>query len=120
MRFSKGKIPATSGIQLMFHQIRFRKSDQDALRFVWRECQLKPIEDYVMCVRLFGKLESPCIYLKESSNKAKYNDDITDAVHKNFCMDEYLGPRRNTDFAKETVVNATKLLLEEFRLKKWI
>ena len=45
----------------MFHQIRVWKSNQDALRFVWRECQLKPIEDYVMCVHVFGKLDSPCI-----------------------------------------------------------
>ena len=34
MRFRKEKIAAASDIQQMFHQIRVRKSDQDALRFV--------------------------------------------------------------------------------------
>ena len=48
IRFRKGKIAAASDIQQMFHQIRVWKLNQDALRFVWRECQLKPIEDYVM------------------------------------------------------------------------
>ena len=61
MRFRKEKIAAASDIQQMFHQIRVRKSDQDALRFVWRECQLKPIEHYVMYVHVFGKLDSPCV-----------------------------------------------------------
>ena len=110
----------------MFHQIRVRKSDQDALRFVWRECQLKPIEDYVMCVHVFGKLHSPCVAnytLKKTAidQKTKYNYDIIDAVHKNVYMDDYLGSYKNIDLAKETVVNVTKLLSEgEFRLTKWI
>ena len=50
MRFRTGKIAATSDIQQMFHQITVRKADQDALRFIWREYQLKPIGDYVMYV----------------------------------------------------------------------
>ena len=36
-------------------------------------------------------------------------------------MDDYLGTNRDIDFAKETVVNVTKLLTEgRFRLTKWI
>ena len=50
MRFRTGKIAATSDIQQVFHQITVRKADQDALRFIWREYQLKPIGDYVMYV----------------------------------------------------------------------
>ena len=126
MRFRKGKIAATSDIQQMFHQIRVRKSDQDALRFVCRESQLKPMEDYIMCVHVFGKLDSPCIAnctLKKTpiDQKAKYNYDVIDAVHKNFYMDDYLGSYRIIDLAKETVVSVTKLLSEGgFRLTKWI
>ena len=53
--------------------------------------------------------------------KAKYNYDIIDAVHKNFYMDDYLGSYRNMDLVKETVANVTKLLSEGgFRLTKWI
>ena len=101
----------------MFHQIRVWKSDQDALRFVWRECQLKPIEDYVMCVHLFGKLDTACVAnytLKKTAidHKAKYNYDIIDAAHKNVYMDDYLGSYRNIDLAKETAVNVTKFLSE--------
>ena len=78
MRFRKGKTAAASDIQQIFYQIRFLKSDQNALRFVWRECQPKPIEDYVMCEHVFGKLGSPCVAnytLKKTAidQKAKYN-----------------------------------------------
>ena len=34
----------------MFHQIKIMKSDQDTLKFAWRECQLKLTEYYVICV----------------------------------------------------------------------
>ena len=126
MRFRKGKIAVASDIQQIFHQIRVRKSDQDVLRFVWRDCQLRPIEDYVMCVHVLGKLDSPCVTnytLRKTAidQKANYNYDIIDAVHKNFYIDNYLGSYGNMDLAKETVVNVTKLLSEGgFRLTKWI
>ena len=79
-----------------------------------------------MCVHVFGKLDSPCLAnytLKKTAidQKAKYNYDIIDAVHKNFYMDDYLGSYGNMDLVKETVVNVTKLLSEGgFRLTKWI
>ena len=50
MRFRKGKIVATPKIKQMFHQIKIMKSDQDTLKFAWRECQLKLTEYYVICV----------------------------------------------------------------------
>ena len=42
------------------------------------------------------RLDSPCVAnytLKKTAidQKAKYNYDIIDAVHKNFYMDHYLG-----------------------------
>ena len=55
MRFKKEKIAAASDIQQIFHQIRVWKSDEDALSFVWGECLLKPIEDYVMCVHVLRR-----------------------------------------------------------------
>ena len=95
MRFRKGNIVAKPDNQQMFHQIRVRKSDQDALRFVWIEGQLKPIEDYVMCAHLFGKLDWPCVVnytLKKKAidHKAEYNYNIIDAVHKNLYINDYL------------------------------
>ena len=125
IQFRKGKIAAASDIQEMFHQIRVWKSDQDALRFCWGEYQLKPIEDYVICVHVFKKLYSSCVAnytLRKTAidQKAKYHN-IVDAVHKKFYIDDYLGSYRNKDLVKETAVNVARLLSEgEFRLTKWI
>ena len=97
MRFRKGKIAATSGIQQKFHQIRF----------LWSYTLKKITIDHK------GKYNYKCKY--------KYSYDIIDAVHKNFYMDDYLGSYGNTDLAKETVVNITKLSSQgRFRLTKWI
>ena len=112
MRFRKRKIAIASDIQQMFHQIRVQKSDQDESRFVWRECQLKPIEDYAMCAYVFGKLDSPCVANYTLKKTPKYNYNIIDAAHKNISMDDYLESYRNIDLAKETVVNVTKLFGE--------
>ena len=91
-RFTEGKRAVT---QRMFHQIIIRKSDQRALRFVWRKCPLKPIEDYVMCLHFFGKLDCPCVVnytLKKTAidHRAKYNHDIIDAVHMDDYMELYI------------------------------
>ena len=75
----------------MFHQIIIRKSNEDALRFVWRKCPLKPIEDYVMCLHFFGKLVSPCVVnYTDIDHKAKYNHDIIDAAHMDDYMELYI------------------------------
>ena len=42
----------------MFHQVRVRLKGTDALRFLWRENPY--INDYVMSVHIFGKVDSPC------------------------------------------------------------
>ena len=43
----------------MFHQIRVRYNDRDALRFLWREHMFDPTEDFKMNFHLFGKIDSP-------------------------------------------------------------
>ena len=53
-------------------------------------------------------------YLKRIAiaHKAKYNDDIIDAVHKNFYMDDYLRSYRNIELTTESAVNITKFSLD--------
>ena len=126
IRFRTGRIAATSDIEQMFHQIRVRNTDQDALRFVWRNTEFDNLDDYAMCVHLFGKLDSPCIanyILKRTAtdNKSNFHQDIIDSVHNNFYMDDYLGSYDSIVSATETVTNITTLLEKGgFRLTKWL
>ena len=46
-------------IEVMFHQILVENKDRDALRFLWRDNYINPIEDYRMNVHLFGNVDSP-------------------------------------------------------------
>ena len=61
LRFRDGKYAAVSDIEQMFHQINVRPEDQDALRFLWRDDKTKAIEDHIMCVQVFEKINSPCL-----------------------------------------------------------
>ena len=61
LRFREGKYAAVSDIEQMFHQINVRPEDQDLLRLLWRDDKTKAIEDHIMCVQVFGKIDSACI-----------------------------------------------------------
>ncbi|XP_028408799.1 uncharacterized protein LOC114531374 [Dendronephthya gigantea] len=60
-RFREGPIAMMADIEAMFHQVRVRPEDCDALRFLWwsdNDLSREP-EDYQMTVHLFGGVSSP-------------------------------------------------------------
>ena len=74
LRFREGKYPDFSDIEQMFHLINVRPEDQHPLRFLRRDEKTKVIEDHIMCVQEFGKIDSPCIAnweLKEQQGTVK-------------------------------------------------
>ena len=44
----------------MYHHVKVLKEDTDSLRFLWREKFNASIDEYIMCVHIFGKDDSPC------------------------------------------------------------
>ena len=61
LRFRRDKFAVMMDIEQMYHQIKVKESDQDALLFVWRNTPEEEIDDYKMTVHIFGKIDSPCI-----------------------------------------------------------
>jgi len=60
-RFRQDPVAFMSDIEAMFHQVRVRPTDCDALRFLWwpdGKLALQP-EEYQMTVHLFGAASSP-------------------------------------------------------------
>ena len=47
-------------IKAMYHQVQGLKKDTDSLRFLWRENFNPSIDEYIICVHKFGKVDSPC------------------------------------------------------------
>ena len=68
-------------IEQMYHQIKVKESDQDALRFVWRNTPEEEIEDH--------KIDSLYIanWVIKQTACGQYNEyplDIINAIHENF------------------------------------
>ena len=121
-RFRLGKYGVIADTEKIFHQVKMKPADQNALWFVWRDAEVSDIEDYVMNVHLFGKTDSPCCEnwtLRESSKRSSV--DTCKAVKDNFYMDDYLD-------SMDKEVNAIKICNElistlaenGFRLTKWL
>ena len=60
MRFCLGELAVVGDIEQMFHKMKVRETDRDALRFVWREPPDQNISEFQMTTHLFGKTDSPC------------------------------------------------------------
>ena len=55
IQFRLGKYAVTADIEQMFHQVKVKKSDKDALRFLWRFLKTEKPQEYAMTVHLFRK-----------------------------------------------------------------
>ena len=88
-------IHVMADIEQMFHQIQVKQADRDAFRFVWRNQANEKIQDYVINVHLFGKVDSPCCAnwaLKKSASdqKDQYDEKGVKSVNLDFYMDDFL------------------------------
>ena len=110
----------------MFHQIRVRYNDRDALRFLWREHMFDLIEDFKMNAHLFGKTDSPWIANWTLQKTVKDNEDqirfvSSRAILEKFYINNYLDSFRTTQKAINTCIEAIKTLLSGgFKLTKFI
>ena len=113
-------------IEQMYHQIKVKESDQDALLFVWRNTPEEEIDDYKMTVHIFGKIDSPCIanwVIKwtASHQSNEYPVNIINTIHENFYMDDYLDCFSSGERAIDTIQKVISILSNGgFRLPKWL
>ena len=93
LRFRKEPVALMSDIEQMFHQVRVKQSDTDALRFLWwpgGDLTKEPI-DYKMQVHLFGGTSSPsvCSYaLRKAAEDSKneYSPETIETCTKVFTL----------------------------------
>ena len=124
LRFREGKYAAVFNIEQMFHQINVKPEDQDALRFLWRDDKMKKIEDHIMCVQVFGKIDSPCIAnwaLKGTARDSEevIRENIIDQINRKIYMDDFLSLHSSIERLSTTAKAIIKVLSNgAFRLKK--
>ena len=96
--------------------------DTDAFRVL---CRVNPqcnIEDYIMIVHVFGKVDSPCCTnwaLRNTSIDSEL--DVKNTIERNFYMDDFLKSLSNVD----DLINLSKRVMSVlhchgFRLTKWM
>ena len=115
LRLTEGKYAAVSDIEQMFHHTTIRPEDQDTLRFLWRDDRRKAIEDHIMFVQVFGKIDSSCIANWTSKRTARHSEKIVtvdkiDQVNWSFYMDDFLSLYSSIERCSTTAKTIIKVL----------
>ena len=128
LRFRQEPIALVADVEQMFHQVRVKPEDCDALRFLlWEDSDFtKGVADHQMLVHLFGASSSPCcasFALKKTANDNKAGFDVLtiDTVNCNFYVDDCLKSVPTVPEAHRLVSQLSNLLAQGgFHLTKWI
>ena len=126
LRFGEGQYATIGDIKAIYHQVKVLKQDTDSLRFLWRENFNASIDEYIMCVHIFGKVDLPCCVnqaLKRTAidNKPKFSLTAIEAVLEHFCMDGYLDSFPGLEEAIKVILEVVQLLkLGGFNLTKFV
>ena len=121
--FRTGKIAVIGDIKRMFHQVLVPETEQDSLRFLWREEDSDKISEFKMKVHLFGKKDSPCCanWALRKCAETQCNQEIARAILNDFYMDDYLGSFNSLKETIEITQGLTTALKNGgFKLTKWI
>ena len=116
LRFRQGKVGLAADVEAMFHQVRVRKEDQDALRFLWwSDNYTEPPDVHVMEVHIFGATSSPCVansvLRRTASDNAKgFSPEVPAIVERNFYVDDALPSFSDGDSAIKAASNLVDIL----------
>ncbi|XP_066932794.1 uncharacterized protein [Clytia hemisphaerica] len=127
LRFRRHRVAVVADIEAMFCQVRLKKADMDANRFLWRDDPKshKPPDHYKLLVHIFGLTDSPCAatYALQRAARDQANDyppEVIKAVLRNFYVDDLLMSYSNATSAKETSHGVISLLNNKgFNLTKF-
>ncbi|XP_071124293.1 uncharacterized protein [Mytilus edulis] len=128
IRFRQDKVALAADIEAMFHQVRVREDDCDALRFLWwpnGNLDQKP-KIYCMNVHLFGATSSPSCTAYALKRTARdyaqlFDKEVALTVERNFYVDDCLKyvPSEQQAIKLATDLQSMKKM-GGFRLTKWL
>ena len=114
-------------IEAMFHQVRVKPDDSNALQFLWRpngDLNAQP-QELMMTVHLFGGVSSPsCANFalrKTADDNQGFDPEIVNTVKRNFYVDDYLKSVKSEQDGISLAKDLTNLPEKGgFRLTKWL
>ena len=127
-RFRKNNIALVADIEQLFHQVKVKSDDCDALRFLWwpNGNLAKTPEIYQMVVHLFGATSSPCCAVFSLRQTVfdfgkEFDPRIANTVLNNFYVDDCLCSVSSVAEGIEVAKKLPELLSKGgFRLTKWL
>lgn len=126
MRFRRHNIAVSSDIAEMFMQVKVRREDRDALRYLWRGNRREGApEEYRMTSIIFGAASSPCMAIfAKNWNARRYAAEYPEAVEaivENHYMDDYLDSYRTLEEATRIATAVRDIHRKaRFELGKWV
>ena len=124
IRFRQDPIALIADIEAMFHQVKVRREDCDALRFLWWNGDVEgPAVTFKTLMHIFGAKSSPCCANKAllqtaNDNESKYGKDV---VRRNFYVDDLLKSSTTIEKATDLALKLIDLLAQGgFRLTKFM
>ena len=121
-----GKFVVVGDREQMFHPIKVREVERDALRFIWRKLPDSDISDYQMTLYLFGKVDSPCcanFALKKSAvdKSDTLHPSVVKTIDQDFYMDDFLKSHSSAEHLIDTTNTVISTLKQAgFRLTKLV
>ena len=127
-RFREESVALMSDVEAMFHQVKVRPDDRNALRFLWwPDGDLsRQAEEFHMTVHLFGGTSSPsCVNfaLRKTAddNEGDFDPETIQTIRRNFYVDDCLKAVKSELSAVKLADQLSRCLAKGgFRLTKWI
>jgi transposase InsO family protein len=127
MRWRKEPVAVLADIESMFYQTRVAKEDRDMLRYLWwPDGNLNnKLQDYRMCVHVFGAVSSPScanyVLRKIAEDCDNKKPKVAEAILNSFYVDDMLKSFATEHEAIEVSKSIQKTLQEGgFKLTKWL
>ena len=127
-RFREESVALMSDVEAMFHQVKVRPDDRNALRFLWwPDGDLsKQAEEFQMTVHLFGGTSSPscanfALRKTADDNEGDFDPETIQTIRRNFYVDDCLKAVKSESSAVKLADQLSRCLAKGgFRLTKWI
>ena len=129
LQFRNNKIALVGDVEAMFHQVRVKPSERDALWLLWADSPFEEptkINTYQMLAHIFGATDSPCcanfaMKCAARDNKEKCSSVASESILKSFYADALL----KSVITTEEAINLAKEISDVmrrggFRLTKFI